>query len=496
MTRSAGLRPVGPLSALLVALAFAGCASSPPAPDAGTLMRQAESALGSANVKTLMINGRGTGATFGQAYQPGNPWPALNVSTLNRSFNFETGAFSEVFARSRAEPNGGGAVPLMGQGEARAAGFLRDGFGWSPAAQAGNGNPEPRFVQARQHDLWTATPHGALKAAMKYNATAGTRMLDGKSVNTLSYTVPGQLAATLFLDGSGLVTRIESVMPNPVTGDTAVVTEFSDYKDVSGVRVPMRLRQSQGPFPVLDVQVAEAKVNEPVDIVVPDNVRNARENVTSTLVAPGVWFLAGGSHNSVAIELAEQIVLVESPLFDGRALAVIDTANKLVPGKTVKTVINSHHHFDHAGGLRAAAGEGAVLITSAMAKPYFERLFANPNKVAPDHLAKSGRTPNIMGVSEKLVLRDANRPIEIYEMQGSVHAQGFMMVWLPRERLLIQADAWTPGPPNSPPPPVPNANQVNLVQNIERLKLDVDRIVPLHSRVAPMSELLAQIGRK
>ena len=38
--------------------------------------------------------------------------------------------------------------------------------------------------------------------------------------------------------------------------------------------------------------------------------------------ADGVWFIAGGSHNSVAIELAEQIVLVESPLFDGRALAV------------------------------------------------------------------------------------------------------------------------------------------------------------------------------
>lgn len=77
-------------------LALAGCASGPTTPDAGTLMRQAETALGSAHVKTLVINGRGTGATFGQAYQPGNPWPALNVSTLNRSFNFETAAFSEA----------------------------------------------------------------------------------------------------------------------------------------------------------------------------------------------------------------------------------------------------------------------------------------------------------------------------------------------------------------------------------------------------------------
>ena len=51
-------------------------------------------------------------------------------------------------------------------------------------------------------------------------------------------------------------------------------------------------------------------------------------------------------------------------------------------------------------------------------------------------------------------------------------------------------------PPEPAPPPVPNANHVNLVQNIERLGLDVDRILPLHSRVVPMSELLAAVGRR
>ncbi|MBL8308596.1 MAG: hypothetical protein JNM33_18015, partial [Rubrivivax sp.] len=149
-----------------------------------------------------------------------------------------------------------------------------------------------------------------------------------------------------------------------------------------------------------------------------------------------------------------------------------------------------------AGGLRAAVSQGATLITSALAKPYFERVFANPNKVAPDRLAASGQTARITAVNGQVALADSLRRVEIHEMQGSVHAQGFLMVWLPKERLLIQADAYTPGPPNSPPPPVPNANQVNLVQNIERLKLDVDRILPLHSRVVPMGELLAQIGRK
>jgi glyoxylase-like metal-dependent hydrolase (beta-lactamase superfamily II) len=130
-----------------------------------------------------------------------------------------------------------------------------------------------------------------------------------------------------------------------------------------------------------------------------------------------------------------------------------------------------------------------------VAKPYFERVFANPNRIAPDHMARSARTPNIVGYSGKHILGDGKRTIEVHEIQGSVHAAGFNLVWLPAERLLIQADAYTPGPPGSPPPPAPNANHVNLVQNIERLGLDVDRILPLHGRVVPMSELLAQVGR-
>jgi glyoxylase-like metal-dependent hydrolase (beta-lactamase superfamily II) len=319
----------------------------------------------------------------------------------------------------------------------------------------------------------------------------------GKAVNTLSFTAPGQLQATLVLDERGLVTRVESLMPHPVMGDTAAVAEFMDYAPNAAVGglFPQRIRQTQGGFPVLDLKVT-AVATTPVDIQVPDNVRAFTENVAVQAAAPGVWFLAGGSHNSVAIELSDQIVLVESPLYDGRALAVMAAANKLVPGKSVKTVINSHHHFDHAGGLRTAVGEGAQLITSSLAKPYLERLFANPNSVAPDRLAQSGRKANIVPAGEKTVLRDSLRTVEVHEMQGSVHAQGFMMVWLPAEKILIEADAYTPGAPNSPPPAVPNGNNVNLVQNVERLGLQPERVLPLHSRMAAYSELLAQIGRK
>ena len=126
---------------------------------------------------------------------------------------------------------------------------------------------------------------------------------------------------------------------------------------------------------------------------------------------------------------------------------------------------------------------------------WYEKALANPNRISPDLLAKSGRKAKVVGAGEKMVLRDGTRAVEIHHIQGSVHAAPFLMVYLPKERLLIEGDAYTPLAPNAAPPSPPNANNVNLVQNIERLKLSVERILPLHGRIVPMSELNRAIGR-
>ncbi len=94
------------------------------------------------------------------------------------------------------------------------------------------------------------------------------------------------------------------------------------------------------------------------------------------------------------------------------------------------------------------------------------------------------------------VFTDGERVVEVYYIEGSLHAQGFMMVYLPREKILIEADAFTPGPPNTPPPARPNDQNLNLVQNMERLNLQVEQILPLHGRMVTVTELYAAVGRK
>ena len=344
------------------------------------------------------------------------------------------------------------------------------------------------------HDLWT-TPHGVLKAALHHRATVASRVRDGRTYWVASFTAPNQFEAKAYINADGLVERVESRLPHHVTGDTDVVTQYLDYRDHGGVKFPSRIRQSQGGFPVLDLAVSEVQTNLNSGITVPDLVRVATERVVVEPVTAGVWFIAGGSHNSVAIEMKDHMVLVESPLYDGRSLPVLQAANGLVPGKAVRFVINSHHHFDHSGGLRAAVAAGATLVTSAQAKPYFERILANPNSISPDAMAKSGRRAEVLGVEGKRVFADDSRTFEVHAITGGVHVEGFNMVYLPRERILIQADAFTPGAANAAPPSPANDNHLNLVENIERLKLNIDRILPLHGRVVALSELYRAVGR-
>lgn len=475
------------LSAFAVLL-LAGCGTAPQS--TSDAVQRASAAMGADKVETLRYAGSGSGASFGQAFRPGMAWPRLNYASYVRQADYRAAASSVEVVQSRAEPTGGGAVPLSG--EQRAATFVNGKLAWNQAGPLPVARPSG--AAARLHDLWV-TPHGVIKAAQRNNARVQTRSVGGRDVTTLAFTEPGVATATAFLSPEGYVERVESTVPDPVLGDIPVVTTYSDYRDFDGVRFPMRIQQSAGGFPVLDVAVKDVQPNAEVNLAVPEVVRNFKENVTTEHVAPGVWFLAGGSHNSVLIEMQDHAILVETPLDDGRTLAVFDAARKVLPGKPVRYVINSHNHFDHSGGLRAAAGEGATLVVQEQSKDYFEKAFANPNRISPDHLAKSGKRPYIVGVPDGRLFEDAARRVEVHRVTDSVHADTFLAVFLPRERLLIEADSFTPPPPNAPAPQQPNGLHLELVKNLERLNLPVERILPLHGRVVPVGELYRMVGR-
>jgi glyoxylase-like metal-dependent hydrolase (beta-lactamase superfamily II) len=121
--------------------------------------------------------------------------------------------------------------------------------------------------------------------------------------------------------------------------------------------------------------------------------------------------------------------------------------------------VNTHHHFDHAGGLRAFAAEGATVLTHALDKPYYEKVWAAPHAIHPDRFATARRRSIIEAVAERRVLSDGTRSLELHHLQGSNHADTMLIAYLPKERILIEADVYTPAAANAAPSAVINAEE-------------------------------------
>jgi hypothetical protein len=134
-------------------------------------------------------------------------------------------------------------------------------------------------------------------------------------------------------------------------------------------------------------------------------------------------------------------------------------------------------------------------VTQQGNEAFYAKAFATSSKIAPDQLAKTNAKPKFQPVQDKAVLTDGARVVEVHRIQRGPHSDTFLMAYLPAEKLLIEGDAYTPLAATAPQPSPPNPNDVNLIENIERLKLTVDRILPLHGRVVPVADLYTAAGR-
>jgi glyoxylase-like metal-dependent hydrolase (beta-lactamase superfamily II) len=240
------------------------------------------------------------------------------------------------------------------------------------------------------------------------------------------------------------------------------------------------------------------RVNSATPFAVPEVIASSpapsMTNIEVTELAPGLLLFGGGSHNSVIVEQRGGIVVIEAPLGDERSTAVMAEIHRRFPGNRITAVINTHAHFDHAGGLRAYAAEGVPVITQRRNAAYYRRAWAAPRTLKPDRLAKSKRVPELQGFAGKRALDDERNPIEVHEIRGSGHNDAFAIVYLPKDRVLVEGDAWTPTPPGTRPPDTVNPLWINLHDNIRRLGLDVERIAPLHGTVQTLDGLRAAIA--
>ena len=146
----------------------------------------------------------------------------------------------------------------------------------------------------------------------------------------------------------------------------------------------------QLPFPIETISNVRFNLDDAA-LTVPDEVQTAEVpavRVETERLADGVWLLGGGTHNSVAVEFRDHVAVIEAPLNEERSLAVIEEVMNLVGDEPIRFIVNTHHHWDHLGGLRAYVHEGATVITYEGNRPYYQEVLrARPWLLEPDRFS-------------------------------------------------------------------------------------------------------------
>jgi glyoxylase-like metal-dependent hydrolase (beta-lactamase superfamily II) len=477
--------------AALVSVVVGGLSLALGAQGSSDVVKAAADATGAATLQSIQYSGAGSAFLVGQAASPGGPWPRFELAKYVASVDYAAPAMREESVRRDVEypPRGGGAGPF------------------NPATGQGGMRPIPGDViqnllrdgrtEAGRMQIWM-TPHGFLKAAAANNALVTPARADGRTVHVVSFLV-GTRTLTGYINDQHLVERVETRAAHPILGDMVVEAIFSSYKDFGGVKFPTRIVQRQGGHPTLDVTVADVRPNGAGTIAVPAAAPRAPASpspVTTELekIADGVYFLTGGAPWSVLVEFSDHVVIIEAPQDDARSEATVAAVKRLMPAKPIRYLVNTHHHFDHSGGLRGYVAEGIPIITHEKNKPYFERTLRSPFTLEPDRLARSSRAAVIETVTDKRVLSDSAMTLELHHLAGNLHAETLLVAYLPKQKLLVQADAFHPRPGAAPlasPPPF----TVNLVENIRRLKLDVERVVHVHGGVDTLATVVKAAGQ-
>ena len=469
---------------VILLAASAACSNATPEQQ---IVNDAASALGGRDkilaVRTIVIEGQGTNGNLGQDMTPEATGQRFNVTGYTRTIDVAAGQSRIEQTRT---PN---FAYFQGpQPQKQVLGIAGDvGYNVAPngtATRVPNAVARDRRAEIFHHPI-TIIRAALDPAAMLTNPrTTGHERVVEVGVNGLSF--------TLAIDATTkLPTRVVSMTDNPNLGDVAIETSFADYQDVNGLKLPAHLTTKTDTYTTVDIRATKQTVDGPAgNLAAPDAAASApaitappAAAVTTEELAKGVWQLAGQSHHSVVVEFGDHLILIEAPQNDTRALAVIAKARELAPNRPLTHVVNTHHHFDHSGGIRAAVSEGLTVITHKGNAAFFQDAATRPHIIVPDALAKASKPLKVETVDEEMELKDGAMTMRLYHVAGCPHSDTMLMAYFPRERILVEVDAFSPGAAVQP-------YAANLRENVSKRGLKVDRIVPLHGAIAPYSELL------
>jgi glyoxylase-like metal-dependent hydrolase (beta-lactamase superfamily II) len=330
---------------------------------------------------------------------------------------------------------------------------------------------------------------------------------------------------------TGLPERVRNLDYDNIWGDVNYDSVLSDWREFSGVKIPMKRSVQLNGRLVQETQLTDVRINPPIDqarLQIPAGVlANAAKPATGNVpyqwvirrqyigtyldsdnvsydtkaaspglrlqqLSPGVFQLVGGSHNALVVEMSDHLIVVDAPVSDAQSMWLLNATKSQFSGKPIRWVVLTHHHMDHAGGVRGLLNDGATLVVGQGNYKHFNDVLRAPATRNPDMKVMDLTRIPIMEVTQSHVMTDSKgRQVMAYAMDNP-HAKGMLMVWVPDAKLGYVTDLWNPG---QPLPPKPNAGQAAVVSAVKKAGIQPERFAGGHGSVDEYQKLEKLMGQ-
>lgn len=373
----------------------------------------------------------------------------------------------------------------------------------TPIANAAANNFRPQMRRLPPFVLLEALDRAA---TLRY---LGEEEIAGRKQKVISVIRPDNQQLALSFDAqTNLLTKYGYLYADPIAGDSEIAQTYSNYRTVGKLKLPgARVLYNSGGV-IQEAEYTELQINtKPAETIFqgPEGFEQLAAAPATppppavTKIAEDVYMLnglAGGTHNVMFVAFNDHILVIEAPeqiIYASNSIQALAKIKETVPGKPIKYLVLTHHHSDHAGGFREYVAEGATIVTTAGNKSFLEKAAAVQSSLLP-HLALQNKLKIETIENKKRVFQDDKHVVELYDFGPNPHANEILVAYLPKEKILFQADLLNPAANGS----IPIAQDVTMsfAEKLQQMGLQVDKIYGVHGRAATPEELRTSIEKR
>ena len=361
--------------------------------------------------------------------------------------------------------------------------------------------------------------------------TVAAQTVGGKRLPALQYEVRNYRFIVMFDADSKLPAIIRTRDADPMQGDANYDMTLADWREVNGVKIAHSLEYHLNGRNTLSIKYDQVSANPPLAAglfeipIMARAIAVQASRATSGIphqwmirrghwgnlmdsdtvgwdvtaiaepeladIAPGVSQSRGVSHNSVVVEMDKYLVVLDAPVNEQFSEWMIKASKARYPGKPIKYLMLTHHHWDHTSGARTYVAEGATVIVGSGNKAHFRRQFTAPGATLNDRLHNHPRAANIVEVNDKYILKDAKREVGFYFIETQ-HSTGTLIAYVPDAKLGFVTDLWSPG--RDPLLPKLRPGELDVVKGIRKWGLNAENFAGGHGTVGAVAPLLKLAG--